>query len=251
MSSPMDDEQDLEADAEEQKRQPKPRHGSLHANLIDQIGDVNLARRLGQDELDRIGMQVVREYEIDANSRKDWEDLAEASMKFTLQQTQQKDFPWQNASNVIFPLLSQAATEFGARAYPAVVQGNRVVKGVVWGSDRGTPMKDDEGNPIGGASAGPPGAQAAPPQWLVAPGEPARRFGVFVWASLVAEATANVLPFSQLGGVVAANRAAVLGGVAARAGGAPLMTSVVRVTFWGALAMAITAGVGALFGVAA
>ena len=171
MSSPMDDEQDLEADAEEQKRQPKPRHGSLHANLIDQIGDVNLARRLGQDELDRIGMQVVREYEIDANSRKDWEDLAEASMKFTLQQTQQKDFPWQNASNVIFPLLSQAATEFGARAYPAVVQGNRVVKGVVWGSDRGTPMKDDEGNPIGAASPGPPGGQPAPPQWLIPPGE--------------------------------------------------------------------------------
>jgi VIT1/CCC1 family predicted Fe2+/Mn2+ transporter len=44
---------------------------------------------------------------------------------------------------------------------------------------------------------------------------------------------------------------ALLGGVAARAGGAPLMASVVRVTFWGALAMALTAGVGTLFGVAA
>jgi putative membrane protein len=49
--------------------------------------------------------------------------------------------------------------------------------------------------------------------WLVAPGEPGRRFGVFVWASLVAEAAANVLPFSQLGGVLAANRAAALGGI--------------------------------------
>lgn len=44
---------------------------------------------------------------------------------------------------------------------------------------------------------------------------------------------------------------ALLGLLAARAGGAPLMTSVARVTFWGALAMALTAGVGALFGVAA
>ncbi|MCE4540347.1 VIT family protein [Pelomonas sp. P7] len=44
---------------------------------------------------------------------------------------------------------------------------------------------------------------------------------------------------------------AALGLVAARAGGAPLGVSAVRVTFWGALAMAITAGVGALFGVAA
>jgi vacuolar iron transporter family protein len=41
---------------------------------------------------------------------------------------------------------------------------------------------------------------------------------------------------------------AALGVLAARTGGAPLMPSVIRVTFWGALAMAITAGVGALFG---
>lgn len=41
---------------------------------------------------------------------------------------------------------------------------------------------------------------------------------------------------------------ALLGSVAARAGGAPLGRSVVRVTFWGVLAMALTAGVGAWFG---
>jgi VIT1/CCC1 family predicted Fe2+/Mn2+ transporter len=44
---------------------------------------------------------------------------------------------------------------------------------------------------------------------------------------------------------------AVLGALAARAGGAPILKAAVRVTFWGALAMAITAGVGRLFGVAA
>lgn len=44
---------------------------------------------------------------------------------------------------------------------------------------------------------------------------------------------------------------ALLGALAARAGGAPVLRSTSRVTFWGALAMALTAGVGALFGVAA
>ncbi|MCI2807688.1 VIT1/CCC1 transporter family protein [Eoetvoesiella caeni] len=44
---------------------------------------------------------------------------------------------------------------------------------------------------------------------------------------------------------------ALLGLVAARAGGSSLLASAMRVTFWGALAMALTAGVGALFGVAA
>lgn len=41
---------------------------------------------------------------------------------------------------------------------------------------------------------------------------------------------------------------ALLGIVAARVGGASILASAWRVTFWGALAMAITAGVGALFG---
>jgi VIT1/CCC1 family predicted Fe2+/Mn2+ transporter len=41
---------------------------------------------------------------------------------------------------------------------------------------------------------------------------------------------------------------ALLGGLAARAGGAAIMMGAIRVTFWGALAMALTAGVGSLFG---
>ena len=41
---------------------------------------------------------------------------------------------------------------------------------------------------------------------------------------------------------------AALGVLAARTGGAPVMRSALRVTFWGALAMGLTAGVGALFG---
>ena len=43
---------------------------------------------------------------------------------------------------------------------------------------------------------------------------------------------------------------ALLGAVSARAGGAPMLPAAVRVTFWGALAMALTAGVGAALGVA-
>jgi VIT1/CCC1 family predicted Fe2+/Mn2+ transporter len=41
---------------------------------------------------------------------------------------------------------------------------------------------------------------------------------------------------------------ALLGGFGAHAGGAPVVKAALRVTFWGALAMALTAGVGALFG---
>ncbi|HEY2118388.1 MAG TPA: VIT family protein [Candidatus Acidoferrum sp.] len=41
---------------------------------------------------------------------------------------------------------------------------------------------------------------------------------------------------------------ALLGGLAARAGGAGVLVGAMRVTFWGALAMGVTAGIGALFG---
>jgi vacuolar iron transporter family protein len=63
-----------------------------------------------------------------------------------------------------------------------------------------------------------------------------------------------LLPASALMWGVAASSLfflAFLGVVAARAGGSPLLASAMRVTFWGALAMGLTAGVGALFGVAA
>jgi len=62
-----------------------------------------------------------------------------------------------------------------------------------------------------------------------------------------------VAPASLLGVAVAGGSLvflAGLGALAARTGGAPVIASAWRVTFWGALAMALTAGVGALFGTA-
>jgi len=59
------------------------------------------------------------------------------------------------------------------------------------------------------------------------------------------------VPLSALVWVVSGSSLAflaLLGSLAAQAGGAPILRSVVRVTFWGALAMGLTAGVGALFG---
>ena len=60
-----------------------------------------------------------------------------------------------------------------------------------------------------------------------------------------------VLPRENLPWTVSATSIvflAILGGLAAFMGRAPLVRGVLRVTFWGALAMAITAGVGLLFG---
>jgi vacuolar iron transporter family protein len=55
---------------------------------------------------------------------------------------------------------------------------------------------------------------------------------------------AYVVPVTSLGFL------AGLGALAARMGGAPMGAATLRVTFWGALAMGITAAAGALFGAA-
>ncbi len=65
--------------------------------------------------------------------------------------------------------------------------------------------------------------------------------------------TAFVLPVNQIPIVVSVTSLgflALLGGISASAGGAPIVKAVVRVTFWGMLALAATAGIGKLFGVA-
>ena len=63
--------------------------------------------------------------------------------------------------------------------------------------------------------------------------------------------TAAVVPVSSIIWIVSATSLlflATLGGLAARAGGASTVRGVIRVTFWGALAMAITALIGRIFG---
>lgn len=67
-------------------------------------------------------------------------------------------------------------------------------------------------------------------------------------------ATAWLLPVARIIPTVAVLSLiflAVLGGLAAKAGGASLIIGASRVSFWGALAMALTAAVGSFFGVAA
>ena len=78
--------------------------------------------------------------------------------------------------------------------------------------------------------------------------------GTFALGAAVPLSTVLVAPAGALIPVVTVTSVvllAVLGGFGAYAGGAPVARAALRVTFWGALAMALTAGVGALFGAVA
>jgi VIT1/CCC1 family predicted Fe2+/Mn2+ transporter len=78
--------------------------------------------------------------------------------------------------------------------------------------------------------------------------------GTFALGAAIPLLTVLVAPERALSTAVALTSLALLallGGVAARVGGARVGVGTLRVAFWGALAMALTAGVGALFGTVA
>jgi VIT1/CCC1 family predicted Fe2+/Mn2+ transporter len=77
--------------------------------------------------------------------------------------------------------------------------------------------------------------------------------GSFTAGAALPLAVVAVAPAALMGVAVASSSLVFLAGLgtlAARTGGAPVIASAWRVTFWGALAMALTAGVGAVFGAA-
>ena len=134
----------------------------------------NVADRLKDDHLGEIGQKVRREYDLDKDSRKEagWDDRQKAAMDLAQQVKQAKSFPWPNAANVKYPLLTVAAIQFAARAYPAMVQGRDVVKAKVVGDDDGMPRIDPQtGQPM--MQPGPVGEDGQPqpvPVWQIKPG---------------------------------------------------------------------------------
>lgn len=134
--------------------------------LVRWIDNFNIARHLDRMTLDAIGTQVVREYELDEQSRAEWKDQAECALKFATQKAEPKQYPWADAANVIFPLLTTAAFQFSAIAYPALIEDRNIARGITWGDDDGTPTTQD------GKPGGPPVMDGnGQIVWLIKPGE--------------------------------------------------------------------------------
>lgn len=121
------------------------------------------SREITDEELGKLKMRVKHDYEIDERSRVDWKEHYRDWLDMALQIAEKKQYPWPDASNVIYPLMTTAALQFNARAYPAIIRDRDVVKGVVIGNDDGTPaVSPQSGDPI---MTGP-----QQPIWKIAPG---------------------------------------------------------------------------------
>lgn len=112
------------------------------AKNLDRIGDLaklakssNVIDAFKPDEVSRLGQESIEEYRIDRESRAEWEQNAREAMKAILQDKTPKNYPWPKASNVRVPLLTTAALQFAARAYPAIVQSPKMVRMEIIGKD--------------------------------------------------------------------------------------------------------------------
>jgi len=118
--------------SEQMADQPSQDIESLRA----QTESMNLIDKFSKEDLEKLANQCSDGFEHDLKSRADWEKAAKEWTKLALQVKEQKTYPWPGASNVKYPLLSTAAMQFNARAYPSLVPSTGdIVKTSVIGKD--------------------------------------------------------------------------------------------------------------------
>jgi chaperonin GroES len=105
---------------------------------------------LDEQELVTIGADVVRDYDLDVSGRADWEKIVTKAMEDAAQGERELEegLPAYRQSHVNFPILTVAAQQFNARAYPAVCKSGAMVRVRVIGSDKGRPQLGDDGKPM-------------------------------------------------------------------------------------------------------
>lgn len=102
----------------------------------------NIVPELNGEVVKTIGLEVTRGFDLDKGSRADWEKQTKTAMDLAMQVATEKSWPWPKAANIKYPMITTAAIQFSARAYPAIVAGQDVVKGEVVGPDPNGAKKD-------------------------------------------------------------------------------------------------------------
>lgn len=106
------------------------------------IAKANLCDYFSPQDLRAIGEWCAECYESDKASRLNWLRRSEAALDLAMQMQEEKSFPWAGCSNIIFPLVTIAALQFHARAYPVIVGGKDIVRCQTFGDDPTGVSKD-------------------------------------------------------------------------------------------------------------
>lgn len=114
--------------------------------LLDNADAVNLCDKIDSDQLAEIATRCIEDFEADYASLSEWRERTQAAIDLAKQVVEEKNFPWENAANIKYPLITEAAIQFNARTYPEIVKSGEMVKARVIG--RGDSGKDAKGKRI-------------------------------------------------------------------------------------------------------
>ena len=91
------------------------------------FNEINIANTLDEDELVKLGKDLIEQIEADDDSRSAWMENMDDMLELAAQVAEEKSSPWPNASNVKYPLLTTTAVQFHARAYPNIINSRNPV----------------------------------------------------------------------------------------------------------------------------
>lgn len=114
---------------------PQENQESADTNTF-QYQDNNVATKLDEQELAKIGSECKAGFDADEATRMEWLQDTQEWLALAKQVREDKVYPWPGASNIKYPLISTAALQFSARAYPTLVPSDgKIVKSRVIGPD--------------------------------------------------------------------------------------------------------------------
>ncbi|MAL46877.1 hypothetical protein [Hyphomonas sp.] len=96
--------------------------------------DQNLAELLSDDDLNMISSDLIGDYKEDKSSREEWHDAYSKGLKLLGFNYEDRSQPFQGASGVTHPLLSETVTQFQAQAYKELLPANGPVRTQIIGS---------------------------------------------------------------------------------------------------------------------
>lgn len=105
--------------------------------LLKILNSYNVATTLDEEKITSIVKDVIKGYKIDSDSREEWLEINQKSLALVKQNNnlEQKDFPFENASKVVYPLITPAGIQLSSRLIQHIVRNDKIAECAVMGED--------------------------------------------------------------------------------------------------------------------
>ena len=108
----------------------------------------NIAALLDDELRQKLTDQLIEVYNADEISRSEKKAVTDKIVKMAMMIYEEKNYPFEKASNVIMPIIAEASISFGSTAYPGIIRDDSIVIPKVIGNDKGKPVLNLRQEPI-------------------------------------------------------------------------------------------------------